>query len=174
MTIERGLRLAAGVVVLLSVSTGLFCPSGLAIVDGLCGAESTAIGIHKLVPDGVDSGPAGTPALRSPSNSTNTDRPLSARFAYSAVSLQKERRSYDYSRNRIAAMGSAERRSSFSFGAGVIVLLLWLAGKFSPKVPVKNATAQTQGLNVAAAIGAGTSDPTASVRIGSGNDSCRP
>jgi RND family efflux transporter MFP subunit len=34
------------------------------------------------------------------------------------------------------------------FGAGVIVLLLWLAGKFSPKVPVKNATAQSQRSDV--------------------------
>jgi len=35
------------------------------------------------------------------------------------------------------------------FAAGVVVLLLWLAGKFSPKVPVKNATAQPQGSHVA-------------------------
>ena len=34
------------------------------------------------------------------------------------------------------------------FAAGVVVLLLWLAGKFSPKVPVKNATAQPQGSDV--------------------------
>ena len=74
MTIERGLRLAAGVVVLLSVSAGLFCPSRLAPVDGLRGAESAAIGLYELVPDGVDSGPPGIPALRRPPNSTNTDQ----------------------------------------------------------------------------------------------------
>ena len=34
------------------------------------------------------------------------------------------------------------------FAAGVVVLLLWLAGKFSPKVPVKKATAQPQGSDV--------------------------
>ena len=34
------------------------------------------------------------------------------------------------------------------FAAGVVVLLLWLAGKFSPKVPVKNATTQPQGSDV--------------------------
>ena len=34
------------------------------------------------------------------------------------------------------------------FAAGVVVLLLWLAGKFSPKVPVRNATAQRQGSDV--------------------------
>jgi RND family efflux transporter MFP subunit len=31
------------------------------------------------------------------------------------------------------------------FAAGVVVLLLWLAGKFSPKVPAKNASDQAQG-----------------------------
>jgi membrane fusion protein, multidrug efflux system len=34
------------------------------------------------------------------------------------------------------------------FAAGVVVLLLWLAGKFSPKVPVNSATAQPPGSNV--------------------------
>jgi RND family efflux transporter MFP subunit len=34
------------------------------------------------------------------------------------------------------------------FGVGVVVLLLWLAGTFSPKVPVRKATAQSQASNV--------------------------
>jgi RND family efflux transporter MFP subunit len=34
------------------------------------------------------------------------------------------------------------------FGAGVIVLLLWLAGTFSPKVPARNAPSQSQASHV--------------------------
>jgi len=36
----------------------------------------------------------------------------------------------------------------FGFAASVVVLMLWLSGKFSPKVPVKNATAQSQTSDV--------------------------
>jgi membrane fusion protein, multidrug efflux system len=35
-----------------------------------------------------------------------------------------------------------------AFGAGVVVLLLWLAGKFSPKVPTEGATARAQASDV--------------------------
>ena len=34
----------------------------------------------------------------------------------------------------------AERRSSSASDVGVLCLLLWLAGRFSPKVPAKNAS----------------------------------
>ena len=64
MTIERGLRGAAGVVVLVSVALGCVPPSRLAALDGFRRIESTAIGLYELVPDGVDSGPPGIPALR--------------------------------------------------------------------------------------------------------------
>ena len=45
-------------------------------------------------------------------------------------------------------MGCPYGGSRLASPLGVIVLLLWLAGKFSPKVPVKNATAQSQGSDV--------------------------
>ena len=64
MTIERGLRLAAGVVVLLSVGFGLLRSSRLAAVDGLRGREPAAIGLHELVSDGLGPGPIRTAALR--------------------------------------------------------------------------------------------------------------
>ena len=72
MTIERGLRLAAGIVVLLSVAIGLFCQSRLVAIDSFCRIESTAIGIYELVPDGMCFCPLGIPALRG-SNSTMHD-----------------------------------------------------------------------------------------------------
>ena len=67
----------------------------------------------------------------------------------------------------------AERRSLLGFIAGVVVLLLWLAGRFAPKVPAtETAAAQSQKSRFEGRLVSVRLVPTAPVRIGRGDDSC--
>ena len=50
MTVERGVRLMAGVMVLISLAACAFFFALLALADGIRRTQSAAIGIHKLVP----------------------------------------------------------------------------------------------------------------------------
>ena len=63
MTIERGLRLIAGTVVLLSVAC-LAPQSVLDRTDGFCRPEPVPVGLHELVPDGLVAGTRGHEAVR--------------------------------------------------------------------------------------------------------------
>ena len=76
MTIERGLRLAAGVVVLLSVGMGYYVHPAWLLLTAFAGVESTAIGLYKLVPAGVGSDPIWPPALRGAPDSGCAGGPL--------------------------------------------------------------------------------------------------
>ena len=64
MTIERGLRLAAGIVVLLSVSLAVWVSPYWLALTAFAGAEFAAIGFHELVPYGMVTGAIGIAALR--------------------------------------------------------------------------------------------------------------
>ena len=55
MTVERGLRLMAGVMVLLSVALTVLCFSLLDVVYSVHRAQSAAIGTYELVSGDVDS-----------------------------------------------------------------------------------------------------------------------
>ena len=59
------------------------------------------------------------------------------------------------------------------FAAGVVVLMLWLAGKFSPKVPSGGSGRPVHGAGSRGSRGACAIDPPASLGIGRRHDSCR-
>ena len=54
MTVERGVRLMAGVMVSLISRAGVLFFALLAVAGGLCRTQPAAVGIHKLVPGDVD------------------------------------------------------------------------------------------------------------------------
>ncbi len=133
MTIERGLRLAAGVVVLLSVALGAMVHPAWLLLTAFAGLNLLQSAFEQLVPDGLGPGPARAGAL----HGGNGGRCAETHQSYGRLGM-----------NRGTMLSVWMRRAGraavfLGFAAGVVVLLLWLGGQFSPKVQSGAAAAQS-------------------------------